>query len=61
MLLRCTPVPGTITPEHEPLEQVRLAQAPAASSTEMCVVEPRRVCTSLAADSIASFARKRSR
>ena len=54
-------MPGTITPEHEPFEQVRLAQAPSPSSTEMCVVEPRRVCTSLAADSIASFARKRSR
>ncbi len=42
MLLRITPVPGTSTPEPEPLEQVTLAQLPSASRTEMWVVEPSR-------------------
>ena len=35
MLLSWTPVPGTITPEPEPFEQVTLAQAPAASTVAM--------------------------
>ena len=35
MLLRCTPVPGTTTPEHDPFEQVTVAQPPSTSITEM--------------------------
>ena len=42
MLLRITPVPGTSTPEPEPLEQVTLAHIPSPSITEMWVVEPSR-------------------
>ncbi len=42
MLLRCTPVPGTITPEQDPFEHVTVAQAPSESSTARCVVEPSR-------------------
>ena len=36
------PVPGTITPEPEPFEQVTDAQAPSASITDRWVVEPSR-------------------
>ncbi len=61
MLLRCTPVPGTTTPEHDPLEQVTVAQLPSASSTAMWVVLPSRERTSPATLSSASAARKRSR
>ena len=42
MLLRWTPVPGTITPEPVPFEQVTLAQPPCASTAVMWVVEPSR-------------------
>ena len=35
-------MPGTSTPEPEPLEQVTLAHIPSPSSTEMWVVEPSR-------------------
>jgi hypothetical protein len=34
------PVPGTVTPEPVPLEQVTEQAQPSASSTEVCVVEP---------------------
>ena len=54
-------MPGTTTPEHEPFEQVTVAQTPSASSTEMCVVLPSRERTSVATPSSASLARKRSR
>src|SRR5258708_33795443 len=37
------PVPGTTTPEPSPLVQVVLHAIPAASITEMWVVEPRRL------------------
>ncbi len=33
-------MPGTMTPEPEPVEQVNAAAFPAASTTEMCVVPP---------------------
>src|SRR5436190_110747 len=36
------PVPGTTIPEPVPFEQVTLAALPSRSSTETCVVEPRR-------------------
>ena len=39
MLLRWTPVPGTTTPEPQPVEQVSDAALPAASSTLICVVQ----------------------
>ena len=39
MLLRCTPVPGTTTPEPQPVEQVSEAAFPSASSTLMWVVQ----------------------
>ena len=42
MLFRCTPVPGTTTPEHEPFEHVTEHAQPSRSSTAMCVVEPSR-------------------
>ena len=58
MLFRCSPVPGTTTPEHEPFEQVTVAQPPSASITEMCVVDPSRERTSVATVSSASSARK---
>ncbi len=61
MLFRCIPVPGTITPEHEPFEQVTDAQAPSASITDTCVVFPSRDRTSVATESSACLARKRSR
>jgi hypothetical protein len=61
MLFRWRPVPGTITPDDEPFEQVTLTQPPSASIAEMCVVEPRRDSTWPATDSSASFAMKRSR
>ena len=38
MLFRWIPVPGTITPEPEPVEAVSEAAFPCASTTEMCVV-----------------------
>ena len=38
MLLRWMPVPGTITPEPEPVETVSAAALPCSSTTEMCVV-----------------------
>ena len=40
MLFRWIPVPGTMTPEPEPVEHVSAAAFPAASTTEMCVVPP---------------------
>src|SRR5579875_2697656 len=40
MLLRWIPVPGTTTPEQEPLEQVTEHAQPSLSSTEMWVVDP---------------------
>ena len=61
MLFRCMPVPGTTTPEQEPFEQVTDAQAPSASITEMWVVLPSRERTSVATESSAFLARKRSR
>ena len=61
MLFRCTPVPGTITPEHEPFEHVTDTHAPSSSSTAMCVVDPSRDPIPDAADSSASLCRKRSR
>ena len=61
MLLRCIPVPGTTTPEHEPFEQVTVAQAPSASITDTWVVFPSRERTSVATESSASSARNRSR
>ena len=61
MLLRCIPVPGTTTPEHEPFEQVTVAQPPSASITDTWVVFPSRPRTSVATESSASSARKRSR
>ena len=54
-------MPGTTTPEQEPLEQVTVAQAPSASITEMWVVLPSCDRTSVATESSASLARKRSR
>ena len=42
MLLTWTPVPGTISPEPVPFEQVTLAQRPSPSSAVMWVVEPSR-------------------
>ena len=54
-------MPGTITPEHDPFEHVTVAHAPSPSIAARCVVEPSRDPTSCAADSSASFARKRSR
>ncbi len=42
MLLTCTPVSGTITPEPVPLEQVTAAHRPSASTAVMWVVEPSR-------------------
>ena len=47
MLFRCTPVPGTMTPEQEPFEQVTVAQPPRSSSTHRWVVEPSRDDTSV--------------
>ena len=38
MLFRCTPVPGTITPDPEPVDAVIEAALPRASTTEICVV-----------------------
>ena len=35
-------MPGTISPEPVPLEQVTLAQRPSRSTAVMCVVEPSR-------------------
>jgi hypothetical protein len=61
MLFRWRPVPGTITPEHDPFEQVTLTLAPFASKTDRWVVFPSGLPTSRAADSSASCARKRSR
>jgi hypothetical protein len=55
------PVPGTTTPEQEPFEQVTVAQVPSASITDTCVVLPSRDRTSVATESRASRARKRSR
>ncbi len=43
MLLTCTPVPGTTSPEPSPLVHVTAHAQPASSSTEMCVVEPSRL------------------
>ena len=40
MLFRCMPVPGDDHAEHEPFEQVTVAQSPSSSSTEMWVVDP---------------------
>ena len=60
MLFRCMPVPGTTTPEHEPFEQVTVAQAPSASITARWVVEPSREAISPATPSSTSSARKRS-
>ena len=54
-------MPGTTTPEQEPLEQVTDAHAPSASITEMCVVLPSRERTSVATESSAVLARNRSR
>ena len=54
-------MPGTITPEQEPFEQVTETHAPASSSTARCVVEPSREPMPDAAVSIASLCRKRSR
>ena len=54
-------MPGTTTPEPEPLEQVTVAHAPSASITAICVVLPSRERTSIATLSSASLARKRSR
>ena len=39
MLLRWTPVPGTTTPEPQPVEQVSEAAFPSASSTLIWVVQ----------------------
>ena len=39
MLLRWTPVPGTTTPEPQPVEQVSEAALPSASSTLIWVVQ----------------------
>ena len=39
MLFRWTPVPGTTTPEPQPVEQVSEAAFPSASSTLMWVVQ----------------------
>ncbi len=61
MLLRCMPVPGTTTPEHDPFEQVTEAHAPSPSITEMWVVLPSRERTSVATESRASLARNCSR
>ena len=38
MLFRWMPVPGTITPEPEPVEDESDAAVPSASTTETCVV-----------------------
>ena len=38
MLFRWMPVPGTTTPEPEPVEAVQDAALPSASTTEICVV-----------------------
>src|SRR5438067_9735994 len=38
MLLRWMPVPGTTTPDPEPVELVKAAALPKPSTTEMCVV-----------------------
>ena len=38
MLFRWIPVPGTTTPEPEPVEAVQEAALPSASTTEICVV-----------------------
>ena len=40
MLFRCTPVPGTTTPEHDPFEHVTEHAQPSRSSTATCVVDP---------------------
>ena len=42
MLLRWMPVPGTTSPQPSPLVQVTAQARPSASTTEMCVVDPRR-------------------
>ena len=42
MLFMWMPVPGTTTPEPEPVDAESEAALPAASTTEMCVVPPRR-------------------
>ena len=46
MLFRWMPVPGTITPEPEPVDAVSEAAFPRSSTTEMWVVpgEPARSC-----------------
>ena len=45
MLLTCTPVPGTTTPEPSPFVHVTAAARPSASMTLMCVVLPRWALT----------------
>src|SRR5437868_14178360 len=41
MLFRCTPVPGTTTPELEPSDDESDAAPPRAPTTELCVVPER--------------------
>jgi hypothetical protein len=55
MLLRCRPVPGTKTPEPEPLDDVTEQARPSPSRTAMCVVEPSLDATPRAAYSSASW------
>ena len=58
MLFRWMPVPGTITPEPEPVEAVSDAAFPAASTTEMCVV-PRSPCSGTPAQAGTDAAQRR--
>ena len=48
MLFRCSPAPGTITPEWLPLDAVKAAAFPSPSTTEMWVV-PRSDATAATA------------
>ena len=45
MLFRWMPVPGTITPEPEPVDDESDAALPSASTTETCVVPPAGACS----------------
>ncbi len=58
-LLRCMPVPGTTTPEPSPLVHVALHARPSASSTEMCVVAPRREARKRSRKPVLARARRR--
>ena len=45
MLFSWMPVPGTITPEPEPVDEDSEAALPSASTAETCVVPPAGACS----------------